>query len=73
MIRLAKKVLGPKQFSQLTLCVSDKENEEAKEEGKEEVRRAERDERRCQAQEVLAKNYGRIRAERKRVIEKMVC
>ena len=37
------------------------------------MRRAERDERRCQAQEVLAKNYGRIRAERKRVIEKMVC
>lgn len=53
------------------MSVGEGKSEVAREEG--ELRKEKKPKENCEAQEILQKNYGRIRAERRRVIEKMVC
>jgi hypothetical protein len=56
---------------QLSISVGEGKNEVNMEEG--ELRKEKKPKENCEAQEILQKNYGRIKAERKRVIEKMLC
>jgi hypothetical protein len=71
-LRNAKRILKPSEMERLQLCISNSEGKNEEERPNGESRR-EKQEEKGEAEEILQKNNGRIKAERKRIIEKMVC